>query len=169
MLNTENIISNYELGLWLSSKKDLKTHSNRTQLVWGQIALPFILLVSGLIIEITIAGSFIAYFLSSSGLGERLILRASAAANSGIRDAMIKIVRNKDFAATTQNYDLTVGSDTAAVVVSRTVNDELNIYTYTITSTATAGSRQRKLKAIIIVNKQTGAINLQSLQEQPVT
>ncbi len=135
----------------------------------GQIALPFILLVSGIIVEITIAGSFVTYFLSTSGLGERLSLRASAAAHSGIRDAMIKISRDKDYASAPQNYELTVGDDTAAVSVSRTSDDPNNAYIYTITSTATASSRKRKLEATVIVNQTTGFIQLQSLSEEPVS
>lgn len=131
--------------------------------------MPFILLVSGIIIEITIAGSFITYFLSTSGLGERLNLRAMTTAQSGIRDAMIKIARNKDFAATQQNYNLTVGSDTASVVVSRTVDSALGVYIYTITSTATASSRQRKLTATLVVNQKSGYIQLQSLVDTPVS
>ncbi len=135
----------------------------------GQIALPFILLVSGIIIEITIAGAFVTYFLSASGLGERLALRASAAAHSGIRDAMIKIARNKEFVSSPQNYNLTVGDDTTSISVSRTVDDPQNAYIYTITSTATAASRQRRLKATVIVNQTTGSIQLQSLKEEPVS
>ncbi|KKU94148.1 MAG: hypothetical protein UY26_C0003G0299 [Candidatus Jorgensenbacteria bacterium GW2011_GWA1_48_13] len=135
----------------------------------GQVALPFILLISGIIIEITIAGSFITYFLSTSGLGERLSLRASTAAQSGLRDAMIRITRDKDFAASAQNYNLDVGNDAAAISVSRTVDSTLGIYIYTITSTGTASSRQRKLVATIIVNQRNGYIQLQSLIDTPVS
>jgi len=135
----------------------------------GQIALPFILLISGIIIEITIAGSFITYFLSTSGLGERLNLRASAAAQSGLRDAMIRVARDKDYAASTQNYNLDVGGDTAAVTVSRTVDNNLGVYIYTITSLGTASSRQKKLIAIVVVNQKNGYIQLQSLIDTPVS
>lgn len=135
----------------------------------GQIALPFILLVSGIIMEITIAGSFITYFLSTSGLGERLNLRASAAAQSGLRDAMIRVARDKDYAASTQNYNLAVGSDTAAVTVSRTVDSGLGVYIYTITSLGTASSRQKKLVATVIVNQKNGYLQLQSLIDTPVS
>ena len=135
----------------------------------GQIALPFILLVSGIIVEITIAGSFVTYFLATSGLGERLSLRASAAAHSGIRDAMIKISRDKDYASAPQNYELDVGDDTASVSVSRTSDDPQDSYIYTIASTATASSRKRKLEATVIVSQTTGFIQLQSLSEEPVS
>ena len=67
----------------------------------GQATLSFILLAGGIILEIAIAGSFITYFLSASGLSERLSARAYVAAEAGIRDAQIKITRNKDFSNNT--------------------------------------------------------------------
>ena len=72
----------------------------------GQITLPFILLVGGIIVEIAIAGLFTAYFLSSANLGERLATRAASAAYSGIQDAMVKITRNKEFG--NQTYSLEI-------------------------------------------------------------
>ena len=63
----------------------------------GQIALPFILLVGGLIVEIVIAGLLVSFFVSASALGERLSVRALAAANAGIDDAIVRISSNKEF------------------------------------------------------------------------
>jgi uncharacterized protein (UPF0333 family) len=146
----------------------MKLRRNNRVSTAGQIALPFILLVSGIIIEITIAGSFVTYFLSTSGLGERLSLRASAAAHSGIRDAMVRISRDKDYASSPQNYELNVGSDTTTVSVTRTAHNPTNSYTYTVASTAVAVSRQRKLTATVIVNQTTGFIQLQSLKEESI-
>ena len=132
----------------------------------GQIALPFILLVSGIIIEIAIAGSFVAYYLSASGLGVRLSLRAETAAKAGIDDAIVQIAQNKEYGASDVNYTLTVDSDSVAVAVSRTVNSAANIYLYTITATATAG--QKKFVATVTVNQTTGQVQLQSEVETSV-
>ena len=134
----------------------------------GQIALPFILLVSGIIIEITVAGSFIAYFLNSSGLGERLALRASAAAHSGVRDAMVRIARDKEFGASSQMYVLEVGEDTVDISVSRVVDNPLNVYIYTIAATAVSMSRQKRFVAVLVVDQTTGHAESQSLKEEPV-
>ena len=134
----------------------------------GQIALPFILLVSGIIIEIAIAGSFVAYYLSASGLGVRLSLRAETAAKAGIDDAIVQIAQNKEYGASDVNYTLTVDSDSVAVAVSRTVNSAANIYLYTITATATAGTRQKKFVATGTVNQTTGQVQLQSEVETSV-
>ncbi len=135
----------------------------------GQIALPFILLVSGIIIEVAIAGTFIAYFLSNSGLGDRLAVRADAAARAGIDDAIQRIAQNKEYAPNGVNYMLAVGSDSTNIVVSRTINSAVNIYVYTIISTATAGSRQAKYVATVIVNQTTGQLQLQSELAVPVS
>ncbi|HVN67591.1 MAG TPA: hypothetical protein VMT55_04395, partial [Candidatus Sulfotelmatobacter sp.] len=106
----------------------------------GQATLSFILLISGIIIEIAIAGSFITYFLSTSGLGDRLAERAITAAQAGIRDAQIQIARNKDFSKNaTSTYVLSIGSDSATVQVFGNTTDPVNTV-YTITSVGVASS-----------------------------
>lgn len=128
----------------------------------GQAALSFILLVSGIIIEIAIAGSFVTFFLSTSGLGERLSARAFAAAQSGVRDAQIKIVRNKDFASVPKTYSLTIGDDIVSVEVTRTGS---GVYAYTINSTGVASTRERKLTSVLAVDATTGLVQLGELEE----
>lgn len=132
----------------------------------GQATLSFIILVSGLILEIAIAGSFITYFLSSSGLGERLYARAFTVAQSGIRDAEIRIVRDKDFGATPVSYVLYIDNDAATVSSSRASQD--SSYVYTVTSVGVAGTRQRKFVAIIAADQVTGLVDVQSVSEQSV-
>ncbi len=132
----------------------------------GQIALSFILLVSGVIIEIVIAGSFVTYFLSNSGLGERLQSRAATVAYSGLWDALMKISRNRDFGASNQSYGLMVGSDSATVDVSRTFDSSANIYVYTVSSLGTAGTRDKNLVATAVVSQVTGQVQLQSVVDQ---
>ena len=134
-------------------------------LVWGQAALSFIILVSGIIIEIAIAGSFVTYFLSASGLGERLSYRALAAAEAGIRDAQVKIVRDKGLVSVGSHvYSLSVGSDIASIEISRTGSE---VYVYTLDSTGVASTRERKLTATMIVHATSGLAQLQSITEVP--
>src|SRR5579872_6022618 len=93
----------------------------------GQVALSFVLLVGGIIIEIVIAGSFITYFLSSSGLSQRIESRASSAAYSGILDAMGKISKNRDFVTSgVDTYSIVIGNDSSIVTVSRNLNSAAN-------------------------------------------
>lgn len=131
----------------------------------GQATLSFIILISGLILEIAIAGSFVTYFMSSSGLGERLSARALAAASSGVRDAQMRIVRNKEYGAgSSVSYSFPVNQDAASVTISRIFSDPN--YVYTITSVGVAGTRQRKVVATMFVNQGTGLIELKSVTEQ---
>ncbi len=131
----------------------------------GQIALPFVLLVGGIILEIVIGGAFVAYFSSGSGYSARLEVRAWAAANSGINDALVKIAKNKELTSSNMSYDLTLDADSATVTVSRTSDSSGQYYVYTVTSLGTAGLRQKKLQAVAIVNQTTGALQLQSLSD----
>lgn len=135
----------------------------------GQATLAFMLLVGGIIMEIAIAGSFITYFLSHSALGERLAVRAFAAAEAAIRDAHIKIARNKDFVSgSSLSYSLDFGNDAALVNISKDLVSDPENYIYVISATGIAGNRQRKLVSTIFVNKTTGVIYFQSLIEQAV-
>ncbi|MEK7629838.1 MAG: hypothetical protein AAB432_00445 [Patescibacteria group bacterium] len=134
----------------------------------GQATLSFILLAGGIILEIAIAGSFITYFLSASGLSERLSARAYVAAEAGIRDAQIKITRNKDFSNnTTSTHTLSVSNDLATVQIFGDSTDPIN-YLYTITSIGFASTRERKLVSKLIVNKTNGLVQFQSLTEQTI-
>lgn len=132
----------------------------------GQIALSFVLLVSGIIIEIVIAGSFVTYFLTNTGLGERLQSRANTVAYSGLWDALVKISRNRDFGSSAQNYSLTVDNDSTAVSVSRSFNSGANVFIYTITSLGTAGTREKNIVATAVVSQVTGQVQLQSVVDQ---
>ena len=127
----------------------------------GQATLSFILLISGLILEVAIAGTFVTYFFSSSALGERLSARAFAVANSGIRDAQMRIARNKDYSGT---FSLQLGSDSATVSVARATQG--SNYVYTITSLGIAGTRERQFVATMVADQTSGLAETQSIVEQ---
>lgn len=132
----------------------------------GQATLSFIILISGLVLEIAVAGSFVTYFLSSSGLGERLSARALSAASSGVRDAEMRLVRAGALCGTIDAYSISIDQDSANVSVSKIVSGEN--CEYTITSLGSAGTRQRKLVAVLLINTTTGLAELRSITEQPV-
>lgn len=132
----------------------------------GQATLSFIILVGGVLIEIAIAGSLVAYFLNNAGLSERLAARAYTAALSGVRDAQIKITRNKELVTITpMNYTFVVGSDSALVIIGRTTGFD-ETYQYTVTAQGMAATRVRTLVATIVVHQDTGLLALQSVREQ---
>ena len=139
----------------------------------GQMTLPFILLISGIVVEIAIAGAFVTYFLSTSGYGERLAVRAETAARSGVNDAFARVMQNKDFSisscVTPYTYIIAAGGgDTAQISLCRTTDVTTNKYTFSITSVGIAASHQKKFVATLLVDQTTGQVELQSLTEQPV-
>lgn len=132
----------------------------------GQATLAFIILISGLILEIAVAGSFVTYFLSTSGMGERLSARALSVASSGIRDAQIRLVRLGSLCGDLQPYSFSIDQDTATISSSRaTVGGNCE---YTITALGVAGTRQRKLVAVLLMDTTTGLAELRSVNERPV-
>ncbi len=124
----------------------------------GQAALPAVLLICGVITEIAIAGTLVAFVLSSSGLGERLSSQALAAAKAGVQDAFIKITIDKNFNFPA-GYNFSVDSRSVLVTVTQGINAA------TVISTGTALSRQRKLEAILLVDQNTGKVDLKSIRE----
>jgi len=140
----------------------------REKRIHGQIALPYVLLISSIIVEIAVAGAFVAYFVSTGALGDRLSSRADATAYSGVYDAMRKIAENKEI-GNQAPYCLSVGSDTVQVTIGRTTDTPANAYVYDIHAIAKAGTRYTQRAATLIVEKTTGEVHLQSITEEPVS
>ena len=136
------------------------------------VALPTILLIGGIIVEIAVAGVFIAYLLSQSGFGAKLSAEALAAAQAGIQEAMMKIVRDKNFSSS--GYDIAVGSRAAHIIVckdSKTVSSACstaNPGKDEITSLGSASIKRRQLRAMVNVNSATGEVKIESIVELPL-
>jgi len=137
----------------------------------GAATLPVVLLIGGIIVEISIAGAFLAYFLSQSGFGLKLSAEALAAAQSGIEDAKLRIVRDKNFTASPNPYTVDVGNRSAEVTVCRNLRtvssacDTAMSGKYEVTSLGSALAKRRQLRAIFYVDDTTGEIKLESLIE----
>lgn len=134
----------------------------------GQMTLPFVLLIGGIIVEVVIAGAVVTFFLSNSNYGERLSLRASTVAQSGISDALLKITNNKNYIATdntTTTYSLSnaVSNDVTEVSISRFT--ENGKYRYNIISLGTALNRQKKYVVRAWIDDTTGYLELESIKD----
>lgn len=130
----------------------------------GVAALPTMLLIGGIVIEIAIAGAFLAFVFISSNLSAKLNATAVAVARAGVQDAMLRIVRDKGY-SNALGYTLTVGSYSAAVTVtagSPIAGED------TIISTATVLTRQKSFQAVVSVDSTTGEVRLVSFTEIPV-
>lgn len=126
----------------------------------GMAMLPLVLVVGTVMIEFGIALTFVVYMANLSGYGNRLSEEAFLAARSGVNDAVLKLVRDKDFSTT--GYNLTVGRGTAWVVVE---SGQPNTNQARITSTGTVLTREKKLQAIISIDSSTSLINIVSTEE----
>ncbi len=130
-----------------------KTNKNKN----GFSLLPTVLVAGLIITEVGIALTFIMYLSNSASYGVRLSQEAFFGARSGVNDAFLRIIRNKDFSSS--GYNLMVGRANVNIVVQKNSNSS------TIISTGTVLNRQKKMQAIVSVDSETGEAALFSLQE----
>ena len=110
--------------------------------------------------EISIAGILIAFILGNSGWGERLSAQALAAAKAGTEDALLKIAVDKNFSVP-GGYSFSVDNRVAEVIVIKDPASGV----HQIISSGKALGRQRKLETILIVDGDTGKVDLKSTRE----
>jgi len=124
----------------------------------GISALPTILLVSAIIIEIAVIGVILASTLSNARFSDRLASEALGAARSGAHDAILKVIREKGCPGSLP--DMAVGSRSA----ERTCEDD-GAGRITIESTGSAFTRKKRIEVIIGIDSITGKVSLQSFKE----
>lgn len=130
------------------------------------------LTMGGVIISVGLTGLFLIYFLTQSSLGVKLGTEALAAAASGVEDAKLKIVRDKNFSSA--GYPINVGSRSAQVVVCRDSKtsaapcDTPSPGKDEVTSLGSAFTKRRRLRAILNVTSRTGEVQVESVREIPL-
>lgn len=127
----------------------------------GQATLALVLLIGGIITLIGVSLVFLVGSFINSGYGFQSSSRAFAVASAGVDDAIMKLVRNKDFYAASP-YDVPVGNYNASVTVAK---DTPVSGKTTIVSTATVGAYKRKVQAIVAIDSYTGQVHLVSWEE----
>lgn len=128
----------------------------------GIAALPTILLLGGLAIEIIIALTVTSTVFVESEFGSKLSNDALLAANGGIDDAIMRVVLDKNF--TSNLYTVNLGNYSADITACKDAPC-IDNGKHKITSTGNAQTRRRKLEAILDVDSITGEVRLQSLKE----
>ena len=118
--------------------------------------------------QVAIAGSVVGYLSTSSRFSERLSARAMAAASAGLRDAQIRISRDRTYGELSDTYSFAVGSDTVEVTVSRVADDSNGVYIYTVSSIGSALARQKRLVGTIFINQANGLLELKSVEEETI-
>ena len=127
----------------------------------GVAALPLVLMLGGLVAEITISVMLSSYLLANSQFGLGSANEAFLAARIGIQDALIKIVRDKSFSSSL--YTLAVGNNSVEVTVCR--DTCAGAGKTQILSVGKAKLRNKKLEAVAFVDSLTGEVILESLRE----
>lgn len=130
----------------------------------GIIALPTILVMSSVIIDVAVIVTLGIIFLNNSDYGVRLSNEALAAAKAGVQDGLMKLARDKNFDASTP-YTLTVDDRTVSVTVCGGTEACGGANNHKISAEATAFTKKKKVEAVVTVNAATGIIYLQSLKE----
>ena len=143
----------------------------------GISALPTILMLSGIILEVVVAGLVVAYFFNRSLLSEQLSVEAMKAAESGAHDAISRI---NDYI---NCPDSTTYNDTAAkcpdvyeyffidssepsqdriacVAIGNITGGKITIY-----SRGTAFTRNKTIEVILGIATTTATVEVQSFKE----
>ena len=139
----------------------------------GMTALPLIILIGGIVLEIAITMTLVAFYLSESGAGARFSAEALSISQAGINDAMIKIIRNPSFNTGASNpYYLSFDNYRNAQVFVcrnyRTITNNCDTWLENnteITSLGTVFSKNRRLRANISINPTNGEIRIGSIKE----
>lgn len=118
--------------------------------------MALVFLIGGIIVVIAVSLAFIVISFITSGYGFQSSNRALGVAAAGVDDAVIKLVRNKDFSAVSA-YNVPVGNYNASVTVVQ--NTPISGHA-TIVSIAAVAAYQRKIQAVVAIAPVTGQVHL---------
>lgn len=137
-------------------------------------ALSTILIVGAIVVETALAALVASYLIGQQGLGLKRAQEASLAARSGIQDALIHLLRDKDFNPSSNPYTIAVNSAAVSVLVCKELavdfaSDGCSAETlsgrYQIGSTARVSDKRSRFRATLIVATSTGLIRVESIEE----
>jgi len=128
----------------------------------GASALPVVLLISGIIMEVVVSGLIVAQLLSGSLLSEQLATEALNIARSGAQDGVNRVLSYMDCPNPVYcpaAYQVTIGSRYACVNIS--VSGDL----ITILSQSSVLTREKTVEVVLGVSEAEGRATVQSFKE----
>lgn len=136
----------------------------------GQTALALIFVIGGIIVLLGTTLAFLTLSFLNSTYGFQAANRAAAVARGGVDDAMLQLLRNKDFANTGYCVPYNTAelhlppcpSGSAEVVV---IQNDPAVGQTTVTSEATVSNYRRKFEAVFSVNATTSLVKLLSSEQ----
>ncbi len=152
-----------------------KQKKNNNQGIRGVATLPTILLLSGILMELAIAGTVLATVLNNKISNQRFGTEALAAARAGAQDAIMRVSRDKGFEALSPGYSLNVTDRASAqVIVCKNWVTIANLCDTNINgkdeivSIGTVLNRKKKIVVILGVDEVTGRVQIRSFEEVPL-
>jgi len=131
----------------------------------GLAALPLVLMLGGLITAITVSLLMANLLSTQSEFGLRLNSQAFAASQSGIQDALMRIVRDKTFAGS-YSINFTDGSSVDVIVCRDAIAPVcVGLGKDKVTALGKSQGRNRKFEVIAGVDSTTGEMSVESINE----
>ncbi len=134
----------------------------RTPKNTGFSALPTILIVSMVMVEIAVIGVVLANAFNNTRFGERLAAEAYAVARAGADDAILRVLRYGDCPSSPgcpSSYLLSVDERSANVGITSSGES------VTIISTGSAFLRSKNIEVVLGVSSSTGEVFVESFRE----
>ncbi|MBU2101605.1 hypothetical protein KKH05_02705 [Patescibacteria group bacterium] len=137
---------------------------NRKDFNTGVSALPVVLIMSSIILEVLVAGLVISGLLSSNMANEQASLKALEIAKSGAHNAITRVIRYVDCPQSVYcpaTSTLVIGDGEACINIEQTVNNrEVTIY-----SRGTVQRREKYIKIVLGIFPARGTVDVQILKE----
>ena len=130
----------------------------------GVAVLPLVIISSFIILVIGTTVASVTFFENQTAFSARKAGEALVAAQSGVNDALQKIIYNRSYSG---SYDLQVNSASSTVTVTKN-EDCAGAFmgrTFTVDSLGSARNRQRKIRAVISADCDTGRVAVVSIRE----
>lgn len=122
----------------------------------GLIAMPSIIILSIIMLTIGIAMSFSSFIQNNISFDNYISQKAYCIAEAGIKDATMKITRNKNYSA---NYSLPINNGVANITFDASIPNQTKI-----TSASAINNYTKKIQAILNVTN-NGKVTIMSWNE----
>lgn len=130
----------------------------------GGAALPTILIMATVVIELAVGAVVVATMLNSTVANKRLSIEALEAARGGAQDGLLYVQRYcSSSSGCVRTYDLTVGTRNAHVEITDAGGGLV-----TITSTGDANTRQKRIQVEVGIDAVTSEVRVRSFKEVPL-
>jgi len=128
----------------------------------GIALLPAVLMIGTIMIELGLALTFVIYLSNLSSYGVRLSQEALYAARTGVNDAILRTVRDKNFPSGYSVYTITIGRANVEVTVNKNIPSTNQ---NTIKAVATVLTRKNHGSGIISIDSNNGEVAIVSFGE----